>query len=233
MKVSLLNRILSALIDFVFVIIIALAFDRFVASPIANGAWHYNQKFETYNSLVVEYEDLQDKYEIYIYTDDDKRVLNENISEEQKESFLKDSRVIEIKDEAILLQDEIRKITIYSLLIACTLSLIFCYLIFPLIFKKRATLGKKIFHLVRYNKKGVVLRTPNYLLTNFLTLIFNYIIGFGTFGLYLLANLICFICHKEHITVTDLITNTRVNYDTDYLEESLVTSEKQIETPNK
>lgn len=233
MKVSLLNRVLSALIDFVFVIIMALAFDRLVATPIANKAWNYDQKFETYNNLVVEYEGLQDKYEIYIYTEDDKRILNENVSEAQKESFLKDSRVIEIKDEAIVLQDQIRNITIYALIIAVSISLLFCYLLIPLIFKKRSTLGKKIFHLVKYNKRGDLLRTPQYLLNNLLTIFFNYIIGFGTFGLYLLANLLCFIFHQEHVTITDLITKTRVSYDEDYLEASLVTEEKEIETKNK
>lgn len=155
MKVSIFNRILSALIDFVFVAIMALTLDRLIATPIVNGIWNYDQQYETYHAIVEEYEKLQDKYEIYVYTEDEKRILNENVSEEQKEAFLQDQRVIEIKEEAVVLQNSIRKITSIELGIAFLLSLLFCYMLFPLIFKKRATLGKRIFHLVRCGTKVI------------------------------------------------------------------------------
>lgn len=229
MKVSIFNRILSALIDFVFVAIMALTLDRLIATPIVNGIWNYDQQYETYHAIVEEYEKLQDKYEIYVYTEDEKRILNENVSEEQKEAFLQDQRVIEIKEEAVVLQNSIRKITSIELGIAFLLSLLFCYMLFPLIFKKRATLGKRIFHLVRCDKKGVLLRTPAYLLYNFCVILFHYIIGLGTFGLYLLANLVVYFVQKDHLTITDRMTKTVCTYDEDYIEASLVTKEKEME----
>lgn len=233
MKSSFFHRLISAVVDVSFVIIMALAFAKILVSPLLSPITHINDHISHYKDLSKEFENLQDQYGLYIYDEKEQRIENKEVTEEQKQSFLNDTRVQEIKEEVLPLQDEIRKDTLIEMATSFYVSALFCYLLVPLAFrKKKATIGKKIFHLVQVDKEGNLLSTQRYEWKNFLIFFFHYILGTLTFGVLLLVEAILIVSRKDRASLVDMLSKSETCYDSDYLEESLETDEKRQEAIN-
>ena len=173
----LFQRIVSVFCDVAFAIIFSLVFAKLIVSPILNPITHLSDHITTYQSLTKEFDALQDQYGLYIYDEKENRIENKEVSEEQKEHFLNDARVIEIKEEVPPLQDEIRKDTLIEIATSFYVSVAFSYFVVPFVFKKKkATVGKKIFHFVQM-KDDNLLTNSQYLFKNFLLFLFHYVYG--------------------------------------------------------
>lgn len=228
----LFQRIVSVFCDVAFAIIFSLVFAKLIVSPILNPITHLSDHITTYQFLTKEFDALQDQYGLYIYDEKENRIENKEVSEEQKEHFLNDARVIEIKKEVPPLQDEIRKDTLLEIATSFYVSVAFSYFVVPFVFrKKKATVGKKIFHFVQI-KDDNLLTNSQYLFKNFLLFLFHYVLGLLSFGIILLLELIFVCVSKDHQTLVDKITKSQLQYDPDYLLESLETDERKQEIIN-
>ena len=228
----LFQRIVSVFCDVAFAIIFSLVFAKLIVSPILNPITHLSDHISMYQSLTKEFDALQDQYGLYIYDEKENRIENKNVSEEQKENFLNDARVIEIKEEVPPLQNEIRKDTLIEIATSFYVSVAFSYFVVPFVFrKKKATVGKKIFHFVQM-KADNLLTNSQYLFKNFLLFLFHYVLGLLSFGIILLLELIFVCVSKDHQTLVDKITKSQLQYDPDYLLESLETDERKQEAIN-
>lgn len=228
----LFQRIVSVFCDVAFATIFSLVFAKLIVSPILNPITHLSDHISTYQFLTKEFDALQDQYGLYIYDEKENRIENKEVSEEQKEHFLNDARVIEIKKEVPPLQDEIRKDTLIEIATSFYVSVAFSYFVVPFVFrKKKATVGKKMFHFVQI-KDDNLLTNSQYLFKNFLLFLFHYVLGLLSFGIILLLELIFVCVSKDHQTLVDKITKSQLQYDPDYLLESLETDERKQETIN-
>lgn len=229
----LFQRILSVFCDVAFAIIMTLVFAKIVVAPVLNSITHLPTHIENYRSLTKEFDALQDQYGLYVYDEDKNRIENKEVTEEQKEIFLKDERVIEIKALAPSLQDEIRKDTLLEMVTSFYVSAAFTYLVVPFAFrKKKSTIGKKIFHFVQVNENETLLTNGQYFLKNLFIFFVHYILGLLSFGVILLVELIFVCVDKKHQTLVDKITKSHLAWDPDYLLESLETDEKKQEAIN-
>lgn len=104
------KRLGALLVDFIMVFFFALLMDRIAISPIAKAITPLDELNETYNSEVLEYQHKEDKYRLYIYDENQNRIKNENVTEEEKEAFLNDERVIIIRKELPEVQDTLQAI---------------------------------------------------------------------------------------------------------------------------
>ncbi len=121
------KRLFVSFIDLIVVVFLAIALDFILVSPIIKNATDYNIIKQDYIILNEEYMKLQDEYGLYYYDSSSNRHLNEDATKEQIDLFLKDERVIELREIIPNLQDSLLKkdylIIIIDYLIA---SFIFC-----------------------------------------------------------------------------------------------------------
>ena len=111
------------------------------------------------------------------------------------------------KDNASYLSGLIMSSYIYALLFA----LCFTFLLFPMIFKDRATLGKKMFQLSVISLKDAEIASRVQILIRFVCFTaICIVLGIMTFGLSILISL-CFIpINSKHQTIHDLVSRTAV-----------------------
>ena len=132
-KESMIGRRLYAWIIDTFLLFVFVFFiDGLISTPIMEKTTNINEVLDSYIINSNEYNKLQDEYEIYIY-EGENRVLNENLTNEERQEYLNDERVIEVtnklyEEQKILLKTLITRISL-SILAGALITYIFIPLI--------------------------------------------------------------------------------------------------------
>ena len=208
-KESMIGRRLYAWIIDAFLFFTLLFFvDGLIATPIMNKTTDIEKVLDSYviNSDI--YNDLQDEYELYIYVDN-QRVQNESISEEVKQDFLNDSRVIEITNTLYYEQTILLKTIIVRLSLSILAVSLIVYVLLPLLFKRGRTLGKVIAKL-SLNKNNEYAKWYLVVIRYLLSIVFNVYLAIVSLGIIPLINLILAINHKENRAIYDMILGINV-----------------------
>lgn len=208
-KESMIGRRLYAWIIDTFLFFALLFFvDGLISTPIMNKTTDIEKVLDSYviNSDI--YNDLQDEYELYIYVDNE-RVLNESISEEKKQEFLNDSRVIEITNTLYYEQTILLKTMIVRLSLSILAVSLITYVILPLLFKRGRTLGKVIAKL-SLNKNNEYAKWYLVVLRYLLSIVFNVYLAIISLGIIPLINLVLAINQKENRAIYDMILGINV-----------------------
>lgn len=121
------KRLFASFIDFLFVILLAIALDFILISPLVKSLSNYENIKQDYIAQNEEYMALQDKYELYCYDESSNRYVNEDASEENIQAFLSDADVIKLRVSIPELQKQllIRDYSILGIDYALS-SLLFC-----------------------------------------------------------------------------------------------------------
>jgi len=135
-KPNTLNRFLVAFLNFLMLILMSFIFDALVSSRIASNLNGYQSSYDCYETLENEFYAIQDEYHIYIYDEDNNRVINPNLTDEMKSNFLNDTRVVSIKNEAYDLSITIRMYAIVPFIISYILMTMVVYVL-PTLFLRR------------------------------------------------------------------------------------------------
>lgn len=101
------KRLYASFVDFVFIVFLAIALDFILISPVVKNTMGYNEIKEEYVTLNEQYRDIQDEYGIYVYDSSSNRELNDDIPQEVIDDFLKDERVIKLKEIIPPLQEKL------------------------------------------------------------------------------------------------------------------------------
>ena len=208
-KESMIGRRLYAWIIDTFLFFALLFFvDGLISTPIMNKTTDIEKVLDSYviNSDI--YNDLQDEYELYIYVDNE-RVLNESISEEKKQEFLNDSRVVEITNTLYYEQTILLKTMIVRLSLSILAVSLITYVILPLLFKRGRTLGKVIAKL-SLNKNNEYAKWYLVVLRYLLSIVFNVYLAIISLGIIPLINLVLAINQKENRAIYDMILGINV-----------------------
>jgi uncharacterized RDD family membrane protein YckC len=205
-----------------------MTIDTLVTSNIINKFTSYPTINDEYDALVVEYDTLEDQYQIYLYDEDNNRVFNKEITDEQTNAFLQDPRVNEIKELVVKDQNKIYTYDALEITTSSIISLIITYFIIPLIFASKATLGKKAFHLVIY-QQDQLLSKKKYYLEQILYVLINVILGIGTLGIIWIGGIIAMVITKDNQSIVDLIFKRKLIVDPLYLGKDINSEEKEQE----
>lgn len=202
------RRLIAMMIDFLLLSLIAFFCFGLIVHPLTTKVTNYNDVVENYQQLDKEYCSIQDEYGIYYYDENNKRVENVNVSEEVKQQFLNDERIVALKDDIIISQQDILKFAIGEISIAILLGSLVVFILLPLCLRKGRTLGKltmKLFVVdTKYNYIKWYLLIPRQLLY----IILNIYLGIITLGIMPLINLIVAILTRENQTIYDLICHS-------------------------
>jgi len=204
------RRLYAWIIDIFMFLALVFFVDGLVATPVMNNTTDIQEVLDSYVINSKTFEDLQDEYEIYIYDEDNNRILNEEISDKQKEEFAKDERVILVSNLLYSEQTILLKTMAIHISLSILVTSIFVYIVIPLLIGKGRTLGKLIAKLVLVNKNKEYSAWYQVVLRYFLSIIFNIYLAILSIGIIPLINLIVAIGNKNNQTVYDLITKVTV-----------------------
>lgn len=203
------RRLYAWIIDIMIFLVFVFFVDGMVSTPIMNKTTDIQKVVESYKINSEVFEELQDEYEIYIYVED-YRVLNDDITEEKKQEFANDERVILISNTLC----EEQKMLLTTMAIRISLSIlvvsIFVYIVLPLIIGKGRTVGKLIAKLVMVNKNKEYSKWYQVVVRYLLSIIFNIYLAIITIGIVPLINLIIAIGTKDNQTLYDKLSKVTI-----------------------
>lgn len=114
-------------------------------------------------------------------------------------------------DECLTLARKITIVSIVEVFISVTLSTMIFFLMFPLIFKERQTLGKKLMGLAVVSRKdGIVAKRTQYLVRFLAFYVIEILLTIFTFGIPLIVSVSMLFFSKERITLHDYLSATLV-----------------------
>lgn len=208
-KESMIGRRLYAWIIDTFLLFVFVFFiDGLISTPIMEKTTNINEVLDSYIINSNEYNKLQDEYEIYIY-EGENRVLNENLTDEERKEYLNDERVIEVTNKLY----EEQKILLKTLIVRISLSILvgslITYVIIPLLIKRGRTIGKLIAKLALV-KNETYAKWYEVILRYLLSIVFNIYLAIISLGIIPLINLIIAINNKDNKAIYDLILNTTI-----------------------
>ena len=208
-KESMIGRRLYAWIIDTFLLFVFVFFiDRLISTPIMEKTTNINEVLDSYIINSNEYNKLQDEYEIYIY-EGENRVLNENLTDEERKEYLNDERVIEITNKLY----EEQKILLKTLIVRISLSILvgslITYVIIPLLIKRGRTIGKLIAKLALV-KNETYAKWYEVILRYLLSIVFNIYLAIISLGIIPLINLIIAINNKDNKAIYDLFLNITI-----------------------
>lgn len=203
------RRLLAACVDAMTCLILSYLAFALIFNPLLNATTSYNETHTSYQAHLAEYEEIQVEYGIYSYVDSSLK-YNDDVTEETKETFLNDSRIVALKEIMASEQSVLRKIIVSKLILGLSAGCLVVYVILPLCLRKGRTFGKLVFKLVIVDSKHRYapwyLIVPRYLIY----IIVNIFGGLCSFALIPLANLILAIINKKNRAVYDLIFRLEV-----------------------
>lgn len=114
-------------------------------------------------------------------------------------------------DECLTLARKITVVSILEVFLSLTISIVIFFLIFPLIFKERQTLGKKLMGLAVVSRKdGIVAKRRHYLMRFLAFYVIEILLTVFTFGIPLIVSVSMLFFSKEKITLHDYLSATLV-----------------------
>lgn len=202
------RRLISMMIDFLLLSIITFFFFGLIVHPLTTKVTNYNEVVATYQQLDKDYSAIQDEYGIYYYDENNKRVENTNVSEEIKQQFLNDERIVTLKDNIIASQQDILKFAIGEVSSSVFLGSLVVFIILPLCLRKGRTLGKMTMKLFVVDTKYNYIKWYILIPRQLLYIILNIYLGIITLGIMPLVNLVVAILTRENQTIYDLICHS-------------------------
>jgi len=202
------RRLISMMIDFLLLSIITFFFFGLIVHPLTTKVTNYNEVVATYQQLDKDYSAIQDEYGIYYYDENNKRVENTNVSEEIKQQFLNDERIVTLKDDIIASQQDILKFAIGEVSSSVFLGSLVAFIILPLCLRKGRTLGKMTMKLFVVDTKFNYIKWYVLIPRQLLYIILNIYLGIITLGIMPLVNLVVAILTRENQTIYDLICHS-------------------------
>lgn len=202
------RRLISMMIDFLLLSIITFFFFGLIVHPLTTKVTNYNEVVATYQQLDKDYSAIQDEYGIYYYDENNKRVENTNVSEEIKQQFLNDERIVTLKDDIIASQQDILKFAIGEVSSSVFLGSLVVFIILPLCLRKGRTLGKMTMKLFVVDTKYNYIKWYVLIPRQLLYIILNIYLGIITLGIMPLVNLVVAILTRENQTIYDLICHS-------------------------
>lgn len=210
-KESMVGRRLYAwILDTLLLVVLAFVFDGLLTIPIINNITKIEEISASYLDNSKAFENIQDEYNIYIYDEANNRIYNNNVTEEIKDAFLNDERIINLKEEMAKEQEYIVKNFIFRICLSILFSSLVTYIIIPLIFKNGKTLGKFA------SKLNVVSDNYEYaswykiIIRSILSIIFNIYLAIFSLGMVPLFSLLIAISSKDNKAIPDFICKTIV-----------------------
>lgn len=208
-KESMIGRRLYAWIIDTFLLFVFVFFiDGLISTPIMENTTNINEVLDSYIINSNEYNKLQDEYEIYIY-EGENRVLNENLTDEERKEYLNDERVIEVTNKLY----EEQKILLKTLIVRISLSILvgslITYVIIPLLIKRGRTIGKLIAKLALV-KNETYAKWYEVILRYLLSIVFNIYLAIISLGIVPLINLLIAINNKDNKAIYDIFLNTTI-----------------------
>lgn len=183
------KRLLAAFFSMLIILTLGLLLDKFVIAPIAKNVTNYNQITEKYKGFVGDFEDIQDEYGIFTYTKDNQRIPNENVTEETKEQFLKDPRIVELNRSMNNLEKQLWAIDINIIAIDYVVSTLIYSLVGNFLFGVGRSFSAFVLHYELVDENDKKLRVGKVFKYSLLKWLFNAILGLATLGILPLYNL--------------------------------------------
>lgn len=135
------KRILASFLNFVIAIVLTFLCDRFLSNVTYKKWVGYDSKYEQYTALSEEYKAKQDEYGIYIYDEENNRILASTITEEMRNNFSSDSRVIELKKEENSLRKNLMLLDLSSFGVSYLFTTLLINMVFSLFLRKYLSIG--------------------------------------------------------------------------------------------
>lgn len=174
------KRLTCALLNFFIFFFLAITLDYFLMPKTYKAAFHYEDINVEITDKTKEFADLQDRYGIYVYDENNNRIENKDISQEQADAFLNDPRVAELKVEVPDLQAKIIKIDVSSFVICYVVSCLGINIAFSYILGKGNSFGGLIMG-VRYKTiDGENINGKTVIFYDLLSFAFHYVLSLLT-----------------------------------------------------
>lgn len=198
------RRMVAQMIDF-FSFVLAFFILFYPIHTIFDSGLNVSSINEQYNSKMEEYYDIQEEYGIYYYDEENNRVYNENVTEEVKQQFLNDQRILTLNTTLVDLQKKILTYMVYEVVTTTfVISLIF-ELAIPLILQRGRTLGKVIMKIAIVEETLEDVKWYKYILRWFLKLMLNGYLGVLTLSVLPLVNLVVATIDKDNKCLYDKV----------------------------
>lgn len=204
------RRLYALMIDALILFVLAFVFDWLVSTPLMNNVTEILEVKEQYIKLAKDYEVIQDEYGIYYYDSENNRIYNNEVTEEVKNKFLTDQRILDLNDRLVEKQNYIILNFIIKIAISLFLASIIIYIIIPLALSKGRTLGKLAAKLYVVNDDSSYAKWYKILTRYILNIIFNVYLALASLGIIPLISLIVSINQKQNKAIPDLICKTIV-----------------------
>lgn len=204
------RRLYAWMIDALILFVLVFVFDWLVSTPLMNNTTEILEVKEEYIKLAKDYEVIQDEYRIYYYDSENNRIYNNEVTEEVKNKFLTDQRILDLNDRLVEKQNYIILNFIIKIAISLFLASIIIYIIIPLSLSKGRTLGKLAAKLYVVNDDSSYAKWYKILIRYILNIIFNVYLALASLGIIPLISLIVSINQKQNKALPDLICKTIV-----------------------
>jgi uncharacterized RDD family membrane protein YckC len=204
------RRLYAWMIDALILFVLVFVFDWLVSTPLMNNVTEILEVKAEYIKLAKDYEVIQDEYGIYYYDSENNRIYNNEVTEEVKNKFLTDQRILDLNDRLVEKQNYIILNFVIKIAISLFLASIIIYIIIPLSLSKGRTLGKLAAKLYVVNDDSSYAKWYKILIRYILNIIFNVYLALASLGIIPLISLIISINQKQNKALPDLICKTIV-----------------------
>lgn len=140
-KVKFSKRLGATFLNLLGNVLLVLVFQLLIFSNTYMKAMGYDNLQTNFVTLNEEYEAKQDEYQIYIKDESGNRIFNENVSKENQENFLKDVRVIYLREKIPLIENQMLNIAISSWIFSYLSGTLFGVVVFNFCFGKGRNFG--------------------------------------------------------------------------------------------
>ena len=204
------RRLYAKIIDTLLLIILVFLVDGLISQPLNKKTTDIDSVSNSYAENSKVYEAIQDEYNIYIYDQNNNRIYNENVTEDIKNEFLNDERIIELNVVLFEQQKELLLNLVLRIAFSIFIPAFLIYGILPIIFKDGKTLGRFFAKLVVIDKKGRPINWFRTFCRALVGIMINIYLALLSLGIIPLISLLISIGHKNNKSIVDLICNTRV-----------------------
>ena len=204
------RRLIAWMIDALIFILLGFFCFGFCIHPIYSNNPAYQNDIACYEEYDKQYAAIQDEYGIFYYDANNNRLENDQATEEMKNNFLNDERVIELKEKIIPVQASIFRHMALELFFTLVITGAITELILPLCIRKGRTIGKCIMKLYIVNGKLEYISWYMLILRQTVYIITNVLLGVFTIGIVPLLNLLVAILTRGNQTLYDLASRSYV-----------------------
>lgn len=210
-KESMVGRRLYAwFIDTLIIVVLVFLFDGLVSQPLMKEITDIDNVMTSYIANSATYEKIQDEHQIYLYDEAGKRYYNEGVTEEMKNAFLNDERILALNDTLVSEQEYILGNFILRICLSILFGSLIVYFIIPLCFRRGRTIGKLAAKLAVISDDNSEAKWYKIIIRYFISMIINVYLAVFSLGIVPLVSLLVSINHKDNKALCDLCAKTLV-----------------------